>query len=124
VIMKKLIYLLVILLSVTTLHAQRDTITAEKAGNFVGKNVLLCDRVNDGHMDNISKDEPTIVYVGDTYETATLLLVFDKNDLKSFSFDPEKKMENHKFCVHGKVAMYKGKPAIYVKSEAQLTVQE
>ena len=122
--MKKLIYLLVILLSGTALHAQRDTITAGQARNFVGKNVLLCDRVKDGHMDNISKDEPTVVYVGDTYETSSLLLVFNKNDLKTFSFDPEKKMENHTFCVHGKVAMYKGKPAIYVKSEEQLNVEE
>ena len=122
--MKKLIYLLVILLSGTALHAQRDTITAGQARNFVGKNVLLCDRVKDGHMDNISKDEPTVVYVGDTYETSTLLLVFNKNDLKNFSYDPEKKMENHTFCVHGKVTTYKGKPAIYVKSEEQLNVEE
>ncbi len=75
-------------------------------------------------MDNISKDEPTIVYVGDTYETSKLALIFNKNDLKNFSFDPEKKMPNHKFCVHGKVAMYKGKPVIYVKTEAQLNVED
>jgi len=122
--MKKLIYLLVVLLSGTALHAQRDTITAEQARNFMGKNVLLCDRVKDGHMDNISKDEPTVVYIGDTYETCTLVLVFKKDDLKNFSFDPEKKMENHTFCVHGKITTYKGKPAIYVKEEAQLNVEE
>jgi hypothetical protein len=122
--MKRLIYLLVILLSGTALHAQRDTITAERIGSFVGKNVQLCDMVKNGHLDNISKDEPTVVYVGDTYETRTLALIFDKNDLKNFSFDPEKKMPNHKFCVNGKVAMYKGKPAIYVKSEAQLNVED
>ncbi len=66
-IMKKLIYLLLLLLTGTALHAQRDTIKAAEAQKFVGKTVLLCDRVNNGHMDNISKDEPTIVYVGDTY---------------------------------------------------------
>ena len=122
--MKRLIYLIVILLSGTVLNAQRDTITAEQIVKFVGKNVQLCDMVKNGHMDNISKDEPTIVYVGDTYETRTLALIFKKEDLKNFSFDPEKKMENHKFCVQGKVAMYKGKPAIYVKSEAQLNVED
>jgi hypothetical protein len=122
--MKRFIYLLVILLSGTALHAQRDTITAGQVTNYVGKNVLLCDMVKNGHMDDISKDEPTVVYVGDTYETRTLALIFDKNDLKNFSFDPEKKMENHKFCVQGKVSMYKGKPAIYVKSEAQLNVED
>ena len=122
--MKKLLYLLAILLSSTALHAQRDTITAEQASKFAGKNVLLCDMVKNGHMDDISKDEPTVVYVGDTYETRTLALIFNKNDLKNFSFDPEKKMENHKFCVQGKVTTYKGKPAIYVKSEAQLNVED
>ena len=122
--MKKLIYLLFMLLGGTALHAQQDTVTAVKAGQFVGKTVLLCDRVKNGHMDNISKDEPTIVYVGDTYETRTLALVFTKDVLKTFSFDPEKKMENHTFCVNGKIEMYKGKPAIFVKSEDQLHVED
>lgn len=123
--MKKIIYLLFMLLCGNALHAQQESeITAAQANNYIGKNVMLCDRVKDGHMDNISKDEPTIVYVGDTYETRTLALVFTKDVLKGFKYDPEKKMENHKFCVHGKISTYKGKPAIYVQSEDQLNVQE
>jgi hypothetical protein len=123
--MKKLVYLLLIVLCGNTLYAQQESkITAVQAKDFIGKNVLLCDRVKDGHMDNISKDEPTIVYVGDTYETRTLALLFTKDVLKNFSFDPEKKMENHTFCVHGKITMYKGKPAIYVQSEDQLNVED
>jgi len=122
--MKKLLYLVFVLLCGNALHAQRDTITASQAATFVGKNVSLCDIGKNGHMDNISKDEPTIIYVGDTYETRTLALVFKKDDLKAFSFDPEKKMENHRFCVHGKIEMYKGKPAIFVTSEAQLHVED
>jgi len=123
--MKKLMYVVLIcLLTGTSVYAQRDTIKAAQAKNFVGKNVLLCDRVQDGHMDNISKDEPTIVYVGDTYATRTLALIFNKDDLRLFKYDPEKKMENHTFCVRGKIIMYKGKPAIRVKSESQLNVQE
>jgi hypothetical protein len=122
--MKKLAYLLFALFCGTALFAQQDTVTANKAQQFVGKTVLLCDRIKNGHMDNISKDEPTVVYVGDTYETRTLALVFTKDVLRSFSYDPEKKMENHTFCVHGKVEMYKGKPAIFVQSEDQLNVED
>lgn len=122
--MKKLVYVLILMLLGNALYAQRDTIQAADAKNYVGKEVLLCGRVKDGHMDNISKDEPTIVYVGDTYATRVLALIFDKYDLKNFSYDPEKKMENHTFCVDGKVTMYKGKPAIYVKSEGQLNVAD
>lgn len=123
--MKKLIYVFLMVLYSAALHAQQETdITAAQAKNYVGRNVMLCDRIKDGHLDNISKDEPTIVYAGDTYETRTLALVFTRQVLKTFSYDPQKKMENHKFCVHGKVAMYKGKPAIYVKSEDQLNVQD
>lgn len=122
--MKKVAGILFIAFSSTALYAQRDTITAAQAKDFVGKQVLLCDRVKNGHMDNISKDEPTVVYIGDTYETRTLALVFTKADLKNFSFDPEKKMENHTFCVHGTITMYKDKPAIYVKSEEQLNVED
>ena len=122
--MKKLLYLIFILLTGTAVHAQQDTVTAARAKDYIGKQVLVCGRVNDGHMDNISKDEPTIVFVGDTYQTRVLALIFDKHDLKNFSYDPEKKMENHTFCVQGKVEMYKGKPAIYVKTEAQLNVED
>ena len=123
--MKKLVYVLLMVLCANALHAQQESkITAVQAKDYIGKNVLLCDRVKDGHLDNISKDEPTIVYVGDTYETRTLALVFTKDVLKGFKYDPEKKMENHKFCVHGKITTYKGKPAIYVQSEDQLNVQD
>jgi hypothetical protein len=123
--MKKLVYFVFILLYGTAVRAQQESqITAAQAQNYIGKTVQLCDRVKDGHMDNISKDEPTIVYVGDTYETRTLALVFTKDVLNGFKYDPEKKMENHKFCVHGKITTYKGKPAIYVQSEDQLNVQE
>jgi len=123
--MKKLVYVLLMVLCANALHAQQESkITAVQAKDYIGKNVLLCDRVKDGHLDNISKDEPTIVYVGDTYETRTLALIFTKDVLKGFKYDPEKKMENHKFCVHGEVTTYKGKPAIYVQSEDQLNVQD
>jgi len=123
--MKKLVYILFVLLCGNTLHAQQESkITAVQAKDFMGRNVLLCDMVKNGHMDNISKDEPTVVYVGDTYETRTLALVFTKDVLKGFSYDPQKKMENHTFCVHGKIATYKGRPAIYVQSEEQLNVED
>lgn len=122
--MKKLVYFLFVVSLATAAHAQQDTVTAVKANSLVGKDVFLCDRVKNGHMDNISMDEPTVVYVGDTYDTRTLALVFSKDVLRTFSFDPEKKMENHRFCVQGKIEMYEGKPAIYIKTENQLHVED
>ena len=123
--MKRFIFfLLFIFLGSTGLHAQQDTIRASEAQRFIGKTVQLCDRIHNGHMDNISKNAPTILYTGDTYQTRTLALIFPQNVLRTFSYDPEKKMENHTFCVKGKIATYKGKPAIYIQSESQLNVEE
>jgi hypothetical protein len=65
-----------------------------------------------------------VLFTGDTYETRTFALIFTQSVLAGFSYEPAAKLINHNFCVHGKITMYKGKPAIYIKSQAQLNIPQ
>ena len=121
--MIRLILSAALLFSATQAMAS-DTITAVKAKDFVGKQVTLCDRVNYGRYLNISKNQATILWVGPDYPNHYLYLVFPKESLQRFSFDPEKKMINKRFCVVGKIELFREKPAIYIRSEGQLNEEE
>ncbi len=101
-----------------------DTITAVKAKSYMGKEVTLCDRVNYGRYLNVQKNQPVILWVGPDYPNHYLYLVFPKESLRTFSFDPEKKMINKRFCVKGKIEKFRGKPAIFIRSESQLNEEE
>lgn len=101
-----------------------DTITAAKAKSYMGKEITVCDRVNYGRYLNVQKDQPTILWVGPDYPNHYLYLVFPKESLRMFSFDPEKKMINKRFCVKGRIEKFRGKPAIYIRSESQLNEEE
>jgi HSP20 family protein len=118
--MKKLILASIILTFCASLLAQENNITAVQAINYVGKTVLVCDRIDEAALDNISRDEPTVLYTGTSFDNRTLALVFSKEVLATFSYNPTAKMINHKFCVHGRIKMYKGKPAVFIKSESQI----
>ncbi|MEJ7831087.1 MAG: hypothetical protein WKF91_22970 [Segetibacter sp.] len=121
--MKQLILVITIFFIVQESKAG-DTITAVKAKSYIGKEVTLCDRVNYGRYLNVSKKQPTILWVGPDYPNHYLYLVFPKESLRMFSFDPEKKMINKRFCVKGKIEKFRGKPAIYIRSESQLNEEE
>ena len=122
--MKKIISILAITcLSLSSLLAQ-DTINASQAKDFMGKDVLLCDRVNYGRYLEVSKKRPVTLFVGPDYPDHYLTLVFTKQALRLFSFDPEKKMVNKRFCVKGKIEKWRGKPAIYIKRESDLNEEE
>lgn len=121
--MNKLFALLTALFFAGVAHTQ-DTITSERAKDYVGKRVLLCDRVNYGEYVNISKDQPVVLYVGPEHPNHHLTLVFTKKALRYFKFDPEKKMLNKRFCVRGRISEYEGKPAIYVRSRRMLNEED
>lgn len=121
--MKQLILASVIFFTARESKAE-DTITAVKAKSYMGKEVTLCDRVNYGRYLNVQKNQPTILWVGPDYPNHYLYLVFPKESLRRFSFSPEKKMINKRFCVKGKIEKFRGKPAIFIRSESQLNEEE
>lgn len=102
----------------------QDTITASEARNFIGKQVTLCDRVNYGRFIEVQKKMPKILYVGPDYPNHHLTLIFPKEVHRKFSYDPEKKMVNKRFCLTGTISKYKGKPAVFIKSPLQINEED
>jgi hypothetical protein len=122
--MKKILSLVFLVLAYCSVKAQQTGIPASEAVHHIGKTVWVCDQITDSRMDNISKDEPTVLYCGSNYENRTLALIFTNEVLQGFSYEPSAKLINHHFCVHGKIVMYHGKPAIYIKGQGQLKVPQ
>ncbi len=123
-IMKTLLFILGLLWMSSAVHAQEDSINASLAKDYVGEIKMVCGKIQQARLKDISKDEANVLYTGPSYEDRTLALVFTKRVLKRFPYNPNSKMINHKFCIKGKIVMYKGKPAIYVVDEEQLNVAE
>ncbi len=121
----KTLFLLVSLLAISVLvMAQEDSINASLAKNYIGQKKMICGEITQARLKNISKDEPSILFTGPDYENRTLALVFTKRVLRRFPFNPNLKMINHKFCVKGKIKLYEGRPAIFIKGDEQLNVED
>jgi hypothetical protein len=116
----------IIFLLLLTQHcfAVQDTITAVKAKQFVGKTKTVCDRIDGNIMIKVNKKDPTILYVGPDYDNRLMALYFPNHVVRRFSFAPEKKMNNKRFCVTGKITLYENKPAIIIRNEAQVNEEE
>jgi len=122
--MKAITFFLIIFIMASNNITAQDTIHAVSAKSYIGKKVVVCDRVNYGRLLYINKKAPTILFVGPDHPNHYLTLYFPYNHLRRFSFDPEKKMINKRFCATGTVKSFEGKPALYIKNEANLNVEE
>ena len=120
----KFIFSFLLLFSGTFLYAQTDSIAASKASQYVGKTIKVCDRIHEARLKNQAKDEMNVLYTGTDYDHRTFALVFPKSVLMRFKYNPNLKMINHMFCAKGKIVMYEGKPAMWIRHQSQLTVAE
>ena len=120
----KVLFWLFFLLPAAFIYAQKQTISASDAKNYLGKTATVFDTIREARLDNVSKDEMNVLYTGSDYEHRTFALVFPQAVLKRFSFNPNSKMINHRFYATGKIISYEGKPAMYIKKESQLQIPE
>ena len=123
----KIFLCFLLLLPATFMFAQNNqkkTIKASEAKNYVGKTVTVLDKIHEARLDHISKKEVNVLYTGADYNHRTLALIFPQDVLKRFSYNPNSKMINNTFYATGKIVMYKGKPAMYIRNEDQLNVAE
>ena len=92
-------------------------IAAKDAGKHSGQSVMICDKVY--NAEPVSGSNSTLLYLGS--ETGQYLTVVVKGAENSkFKWHPEKDFKGRNVCVTGKVADFKGKPAIYVTDATQI----
>jgi hypothetical protein len=120
----KTLFTFLLLAGGCSLSYAQDTISAVDASKYINKKVTVCDRVNYGKRVNVNKNTPTVLYVGPDYPNHHLALYFPKNVVRRFSFDPEKKMINKRFCASGKITLHENKPAIIIRRESQVNEEE
>lgn len=99
-------------------------ITIDQLAAYRGKTVKICDRVTEVKLPNISKDRGSELYVGGHFPDQKFTIFIPKSVREKFSYNPEEKMVNKRFCIVGKLTRHKGKPAIVVKNENQINEEE
>ncbi len=128
----KILWLLVFVFGATASFAQKAdpekgdiiVIKSGDASKYLGKTVSICDMIVSGADLNLkAKSDPTQLYVGGDVDKDYFLVVIRDNDRSAFSYDPKERLINKKYCITGKMLRYKGKPAIFVTSEKQITAQ-
>ncbi len=101
------------------------TIRSKEIGKHKGETIRICDKVTQVKYDEVPKEAPSELLIGGYYPNHLWTLVIPKDVQHSnFRFDPEKKMDNKRFCLVGKVESYKGKPAIVIHDERAINEED
>jgi hypothetical protein len=85
-----------------------------------GMKVTICNIIRGGNVQHVSEDAPIVLFVEDSSSHQKIQLVFSKRVRGKFSYDPEKKLPDHRACVSGKIISQEGAPAIIIKNENQI----
>lgn len=100
------------------------TININDATAYRGKVVKICDRVSEVKLPDIAKNRASELYVGGHFPDQKFTIVIPRAVRERFSYNPEEKMVNKRFCIVGKITRHKGKPAIVVRNENQINEEE
>lgn len=94
-------------------------ITAKDAANYGGQNVMVCDKVYNAEV--VKSENTTLLYLGnDNGQYLTAIVKGPSNP--RFKWHPERDFKGRAVCLSGKIAEYKGKPAIYVTDASQIKI--
>ena len=104
--------------------AGQSTVAAKDAAKHIGEKVTVCDKVYGGRYFENSKDQPTLLNMGDAYPNNPFTFVVYGDDRKKFAWKPEEYLINREVCVTGEVKDYRGKPQIVVSDTAQVVIKK
>jgi len=94
-------------------------ITAKDASAHGGETVMVCDKVF--NTETIKGENTTLLYLGsDNGQYLTAIVKGPSNP--RFKWHPERDFKGRAVCLSGKIADYKGRPAIYVTDASQLKI--
>ncbi|MBV6747095.1 hypothetical protein [Xanthomonas vasicola] len=103
-----------------TLSAQsQEMIPPEMATRFVGKDGMVCGKVEKAKYAQSSEGEPTFLYMGGMFPRHTFSARIDGANRGKFSFAPET-LEGKDVCVLGKIQRDSSRAEIEVSSPASL----
>ncbi|ASU32370.1 hypothetical protein [Mucilaginibacter xinganensis] len=106
-----------LLVMLTFSCSAQKKIVAKDASQHIGQTVMVCDKVYNTEVQAASNT--TLLYLGS--ETGAYLTVVVKGpENPKFKWHPETDFKGRTVCITGKVADYKGKPAVYVTDNSQI----
>jgi hypothetical protein len=115
--------LIAIFLLNNCLLAQTNNASQQTSASLKG-NVTICNIVQGGNVQHVAEDAPIVLYITDSVSNQKIQLVFSKEVRKKFSYDPEKKLPDHRACVSGKITEQGGSPAIVITNEKQIKTSD
>lgn len=104
--------------SPVTITAQRQ-ISIDSIASHMGEQVTVCFRVYGTH---VTKGEKTVTFLnlGADYPNQKLTIVIFHKDAVNFTFVPSDHYKNQNVCVNGELSLYKERPQIIIRNEAQI----
>ncbi len=115
------IFLAAFLFGMATVNAQK--ITPDEAASHIGETVTVCGKIFGGKFFDRSEKKITLLNMGAAYPKSPLTIVVNEEDRKNFKTAPEELYNGKNVCIKGIVKEYKGKPQIFIQSEADVTVE-
>ncbi|MEE7546782.1 hypothetical protein HF319_06860 [Xanthomonas sp. Kuri4-1] len=97
----------------------QEMIPPEMAARFVGKDGMVCGKVEKAKFAQNSEGEPTFLYMGGMFPRHTFSARIDGANRSKFSFAPET-LEGKNVCVLGKIQRDSSRAEIEVSSPSSL----
>jgi len=120
----KVLFTLIPAIALATLSADvaaqsQEMIPPEMATRFVGKDGMVCGKVEKAKYAQSSEGEPTFLYMGGMFPRHTFSARIDGANRGKFSFAPES-LEGKDVCVIGKIQRDASRAEIEVSSPSSL----
>lgn len=113
---------MLLLLSALTYTGKAQSITPEEAALKIGDTVTVCGKIMDAKYMERSKNQPTLLNMGNTYPNQKLTVVIYGESRKNFGYKPEDMLLNKTICITGKVEVYNGKSQMVVTNPFQIKI--
>jgi hypothetical protein len=110
-------------ITVLSIHAQKEKLTAAEAKNHVGEKATVCGTVASTHCAEKSKGQPTFLNLDEPYPKQIFTIVIWGKDRPKFG-EPEKKYRDKRVCVTGAITAHRGTPEIVASDPAQIDIEK
>lgn len=120
--MKKLCFVLIVLIYSITCYSQKE-IKIEDAKNNVGEMVKVCTKILDTDYQEAAKGSPTYLYAKDSFPNNALAFIIWGEKRKFFDYKPEKDLRERDVCVTGKIEILKEKPVMIIDKQSQVQIK-